>query len=442
MAVPAKGHAVPDAGAGATAADQLVPRVLITCQYYPPAVRAGGAPRSIAAIVAEESIRTSIEILTRNADLGTGQPFTTAETEAVDHVLPPASIRRCPSGRAWIAIWRRLRQPADFDILYLNSMFSPWFTLWPLLLMATGLVPRRQILLAPRGELGTGALAIKPHRKRLVGRLIRPLLARLDLTWHASTADEADSVTRFLGRRMQPVFVRNDPAMPPALPSAPENACLTVCFVARMVPIKNFQFLVRAALTLTEPTTIVVAGAIEDQDYWERCRELIDKLPGHVSVHVMGHIEPADVIEVLRRSDAMVLPTLGENFGHAIAEALSVGCPVFIPDTTPWTALMSDGCGWVIDLDDPAGLRRALDHLAAEPRSTRNTARRTVAHRYAQWWAANQVHDRSLFTAAFDRSATSARPDDAGTVPGLAATHRPRGFESGGRPGGEIRGCV
>lgn len=407
MGVPAQGHAVP--GTSASAADQQFPRVLITCQYYPPAVRAGGAPRSIAAIVAEESTRSSIEIITRNADLGTDCPFTTAETDPVDRALPTASIRRYPSGRAWLAIWRRLRRrPAGFDILYLNSMFSPRYTLWPLLLMATGLAPRRRVLLAPRGELNDGALAIKPHRKRVVGLLVRPLLVRLDLTWHASTIEEAESVTRFLRRREQSVFIRSDPAVPPALPSAPENAHLTVCFVARMVPIKNFEFLIRAAQTLTAPTTIVVAGAIEDQDYWSRCLELIRGLPSHVSVEVVGHIGCAQVIELLRRSDAMALPTLGENFGHAIAEALSVGCPVIIPDTTPWTAVVTDGCGWVIDLDDPAGLRRALEELADQPRSIRHPARRTISHRYAQWWAANQVHERSLFAAAFDRCPTGA----------------------------------
>ena len=44
--------------------------------------------------------------------------------------------------------------------------------------------------------------------------------------------------------------------------------------------------------------------------------------------------------------------TSGENFGHAIIEALACGCPVIISDQTPWNDLESFGAGWVIPLDD------------------------------------------------------------------------------------------
>ena len=41
----------------------------------------------------------------------------------------------------------------------------------------------------------------------------------------------------------------------------------------------------------------------------------------------------------IARSDVFLLPTGGENFGHAIFEALSCGVPVLISDQTPWRGL-------------------------------------------------------------------------------------------------------
>ena len=34
---------------------------------------------------------------------------------------------------------------------------------------------------------------------------------------------------------------------------------------------------------------------------------------------------------------------MGENFGHVIAEALWVGCPVFVTATALWTELFLSG---------------------------------------------------------------------------------------------------
>ena len=39
------------------------------------------------------------------------------------------------------------------------------------------------------------------------------------------------------------------------------------------------------------------------------------------------------------------------NFGHVIAEALSVGCPVIISDQTPWNDVEKYNAGWALAID-------------------------------------------------------------------------------------------
>jgi glycosyltransferase involved in cell wall biosynthesis len=71
-----------------------------------------------------------------------------------------------------------------------------------------------------------------------------------------------------------------------------------------------------------------------------------------------------------------VLPTLHENYGHAIAEALASGCPVLISDHTPWNEAEIKNAGFVrpltpeawtealkiaIQMDEPTYLKMAAD---------------------------------------------------------------------------------
>jgi glycosyltransferase involved in cell wall biosynthesis len=46
------------------------------------------------------------------------------------------------------------------------------------------------------------------------------------------------------------------------------------------------------------------------------------------------------------------MTTWGENFGHAIAEALQHGKPVIISDRTPWRNLRDVQAGWDLPLQE------------------------------------------------------------------------------------------
>jgi glycosyltransferase involved in cell wall biosynthesis len=54
------------------------------------------------------------------------------------------------------------------------------------------------------------------------------------------------------------------------------------------------------------------------------------------------------------------LPTQGENFGHAIFEALSAGKPVLISNQTPWRNLTPAKAGWDLSLQQPDHFVQAL----------------------------------------------------------------------------------
>ena len=56
----------------------------------------------------------------------------------------------------------------------------------------------------------------------------------------------------------------------------------------------------------------------------------------------------------------LILPTRGENFGHAIVEMLAASRPVLISDKTPWIDLESLGAGYSIPLNKELWVEKIL----------------------------------------------------------------------------------
>ena len=94
-------------------------------------------------------------------------------------------------------------------------------------------------------------------------------------------------------------------------------------------------------------------GPVEDPQYWSECRAVIDRLPPNIRVSQLGAVTHDRTAAIFREHDLLFLPSLGENFGYVIIEALVQGCPVLISDRTPWRDLERKGVGWDISLDQP-----------------------------------------------------------------------------------------
>ena len=78
---------------------------------------------------------------------------------------------------------------------------------------------------------------------------------------------------------------------------------------------------------------------------------------------VEGPIYGDDKRQAFREAELFVLPTLNENFGLVVAEALAEGTPVICTRGAPWQQLEEHGCGWWIDpevAEIEAALRKSM----------------------------------------------------------------------------------
>jgi glycosyltransferase involved in cell wall biosynthesis len=127
---------------------------------------------------------------------------------------------------------------------------------------------------------------------------------------------------------------------------------------------------------VSTPVDFVVHGPVSDAAYWRACEILMRGAPANVSIRYGGEIANAMVPSMLVEQDLLFLPTRGENFGHAIFEAMACGVPVLISDRTPWRNLEEHGVGWDLPLDHPESFVRAIACLAAMTEGERHSMRR------------------------------------------------------------------
>lgn len=370
-------------------------RVLIFADHFVPGFRAGGPIRSLASIVANEVQHHDVWVVTRDHDLGSAKRYG-GLSEGWNSVLGARTLyvdTRSPRGV--IDALRRVRS-LQVDLVYFNSLFSPVFSIAPLI----AYVPRgATTLLAPRGECAPQALALKAAKKRAASIALRRLLRRRGVAWHATSTEELCDINAWTGERTQHAVIRADPAPTPApTPSDPELAAeFRVVGLSRIAPIKDVGRFVGIISRVPFPTSARYFGPMEDAKYWASLDDQIRALPQHVKFTYEGPIEPTAVPALFSSADALLFPTKGENFGHVVPEALAQGCPVVASDTTIWTDLLRASGGAAFDDDDDAVL--TLRKLRESSREKRAEIRRGVWRGYVEWYE-RSLQSESLFSEA------------------------------------------
>ena len=266
-----------------------------------------------------------------------------------------------------------LLRDTPHDLLMMNGFFDREFTLPTLLMRRSGLVPAKPALLSPRGEFGEGALSLKAPVKRSWLAIVKLCGLLRGVTLHATSANEAADMSAQLPFASPPIVAPNVRPLfeqPPNAPSA-EGDPLRLVFLGRITPVKNIDYAIKALAMVTAPAQFDIYGPASDEAYAQTCRSLASDMPPHLNVRFMGEIANADAPRVLASYDLMFMPTMGENFGHAIFEALGAGTPVVISDRTPWRDLEARHAGFDLPLLDPAAFAAAIDRVAAQSPSER-----------------------------------------------------------------------
>lgn len=174
------------------------PPLLILTDWFPPAFEGGGPIRSCYKIAHLLSKNLPVYVLTSDTDHGQRHPLEGVNSEAWMEYEPRLWVRYLPRRqRTWGSVIQHIRELKP-ETIYLNSLFSPIFTLYPLLAVRLGLI-RSRVVLAPRGMLKPSSLRFKAAKKTLFLNVFRVLGLPGRIHFHATAIEEAHDIREAFG---------------------------------------------------------------------------------------------------------------------------------------------------------------------------------------------------------------------------------------------------
>lgn len=340
-------------------------KILIFIDWYLPGYKAGGPIQSVSNLVSHFKDQFDFYIVTRDTDYCEVKPYITVVSDEWNTLPDGTSVFYFSKDNLSFKKIKKIIQYRSFDHVYLNGIFSLYFTIAPLIYLQK----KREmpIIVASRGMFAESALNVKKTKKQLFIRVIRALKLFNRVTFHATNKIEEQNIINALGENVNIKIAANLPAKNSIsqLPGREKNSgTVRLINVARIAPEKNLLFALQILKNVISNVEFDFYGPVYNQEYWSECKQAMDELPVNIKANYKGSLPSDEVLIKLNDYHFMFMPTKGENFGHIILQALSSGCPVIISDQTPWNNLSEKQIGWDISLDKPENFVEIINKCA------------------------------------------------------------------------------
>lgn len=320
-------------------------RVIVFSDWFIPGYKAGGPIKSLKNLIS--SVNCDFHVFTRITDYHSSSPYEGIGEGTDIKISDNCTVRYMKDSRMNVRSVLKILRKNNFDWIYLNSLFSARFTILPLVVsFFCGL--NNRVIVAPRGMLKPGALTIKAGKKSLFLKYGRFLYRKV--TWHATNEQEAKEILqKFPNAKIVIAPVIPSADVPFDRPTPKRVGALRAVTFSRVSAEKGILEAIQIinAIDASKDVTLDIYGAIPQDDYTEQC--IIEAKKGN-RVRLMGEVLPSKLKELYANYEVFFLPTWGENYGHAISEALLSAKPVIISDKTPWRNLKEVKAGFDVKL--------------------------------------------------------------------------------------------
>lgn len=311
--------------------------ILVLNGQYLPGYKGGGPIQSCVNLIENTSDDFNFYVLTADRDLNSDEVYENIKVNEWNKVGSAKVFYMSPD-RQSIKDFNEILKDLEFDIMYLNGFFSPVFTIKPLILKMFGKLKGKKIILTPRGDF-TGGCENKKLKKYSYIYFCKLIGLYKGLVWHAtSEIEERDIKKKFKNATVFTVPNLAAKFIPKYDVIEKKQGELRIVFISRIFPKKNLKFALEILKEVNKGNVVFdIYGPMEDKKYWHECMEVIREIPSNIKVAYKGELDHSEIENIFRQYHAFLFPTLGENYGHVIVEAMMNNCLCILSkDVTPW----------------------------------------------------------------------------------------------------------
>ncbi len=339
--------------------------ILVCIDWFYPAYKAGGPVISIVNLINQFNSGVKYKVLCSDTDLNDESLLNIERNRWVkynDHT----DVFYWSAEKKSISFFMKINKEIKPDIIFINGIYSPYLNLVPIIFGRA-----KRMILSTRGMMHPGALKIKSLKKLFYLKLLKSLRLNSRFIYHATNDEEKEIIVNVMGKSAKVIVAVNFPRriqlneFPLKTPGE-----LKLVTIALIGPMKNHVQVLKALRNVDGLITYNIYGPIKEPTYWEDCLEEIKLLPSNINVNYCGDAEPYKVPQLLSENQVYIQPSVSENFGHSLYEALSAGKPVITSMRTPWNNLEESKAGKNVDPLDIYALSDTIDFFCKMDDST------------------------------------------------------------------------
>ena len=245
--------------------------------------------------------------------------------------------------------YQELLKKIQPDIIHVNACWEPLCSFTVFWAKQMGY----PVVLSPHGMLEPWVLA-KNHWKKKIPALVLYQKKSLKLADAIISTALSEKNNLFnLGVNSNVELVPNGININEASLKKSWKRSKTILYMGLLRPNKGAGILIQAISLIKsqlEGYKVIIAGP-DVEGYMAVLQDERQKLGLKNLVEFTGGVYGDAKWELYKQADVFVLPTLNENFGIVIAEALLCGTPVITCKGAPWKELIDEKCGWWVDRD-------------------------------------------------------------------------------------------